>query len=152
MILVPRHTRPSPGQRLVDLVAVPHELIGRALLRRDALDLLAGDLAQPLDHVMRGPVHGCRQRAVTHGGVGPHEDEVIREIWAREAEVRFGLVLPFLGERHPAAAGDGVVRDVTDVEPGRTDDDVEVVVLAVFGVDARGVDGFDVRLCQFDVR
>ena len=112
MVLIPGPTTPGPGQALVDLVGIAHELVGRVLARRDRVDVLGRDLADPPQDVVGRPGHGGYQGAVADGRVGPREDEVVRELRAGDAQVALGFGRPFLRERGPVAARDRVVWDV----------------------------------------
>ena len=106
-------------------IAVADKVVGSALRRRDALDALGGDLAQPLHHPVGGPRHGGDEGAVADGGVGAREDEVVGEGGAGQGEVGFWFVGPFVGEGEAVAADDGEVRDVAGVEARGADDYVE---------------------------
>lgn len=125
MFLVPAATAGGPGQRGVDGVGVAHKLVRDVLARRDAVDVLAGDLGQPARNVLGRPRHGRQQRAVAHRRVRPREDEVVRHVWARDGQVGFGFVAPLVRQRHPAAAHHRVVGDVRDVEARGAHEDVD---------------------------
>lgn len=85
------------------------------------------------------------------GGVGAGEDEVVGHVRTCERDVGFGFVGPLFLQIHTIAADDGVGWDLRDVEARRADNDVQVVVFAVFGVDARFVDGYDGGIGEGDV-
>lgn len=128
MVLVPRLTPTGPGQALMYLVAVAHKLIRDVLPWRHGVDVLCGDLADPPQDVVRRPRHRGDERAVADGRVRSREDEVVWELWTRNAEVAFGLGAPFLCKRCPIPPCYRVVWDVRDVEACGADDDVEIVV------------------------
>ena len=151
VVLVPAGAGAGPGEGVVNLVAVADELVGGGLRGHDVLDVLGGDLAQPLDHPVGAPAHALDQRAVADRRVRPREDEVVGEVRAGERQVGFRLAFPLLRQRHAVLARHGEVRDVADVEARRADDDVEGDEFG-FGLDARFGDLGDSGLVEVDVR
>lgn len=151
MVLVPTPTSPRPRQRLVNLIAVPHKLINDVLFRRHARNALARHLGQPFHHPVPGPGHALDQAPVANGGVRAGKDEVVGHVWACERDVGFRLFGPFLLQRDAVAADYGIGRFLADIEARGADNDIEIVVLAVFGVDAGFVDGHDGAICERDV-
>ena len=53
------------------------------------LDALSRDLAHPAQNVFGRPFHDGQQGAVSHGAVGPVEDEVVGRVWCADAEIGF---------------------------------------------------------------
>ena len=108
--------------------------------------------AQRVDHVGELRLDHVDHRAVPEPGVGPEQQEQVREAGDGRAEVGARAALPHLVERPPAAPAHPVAdRQVGGVEAGAEDDRVDLALLAVAGHDGARVTRARPPVTQLDV-